>query len=168
MTQLANVPSKTSLIYDVFGEQDSYSIYIVAKYEAFSDGKISYTLFRHDIDKTGNSRSFVKASLPLGEDICVDEIKVGSKLIVLACLESKQIHLIDREKMNFLDPAIATIALPEGEVFSPVTGIGSVNFKFKSDYFKILDREGHLRILISTYHEATNSFKLHTYELITI
>ena len=87
MIQLADLPSKTSLIYDVYNEgEGEYSIYIIARYETYSSGAISYSLFEHKIERSGNNRSFVKASLSLDDGICVDEIKATDKLIVLACI----------------------------------------------------------------------------------
>lgn len=169
---MADFPSKTSLIYDVYAEaENTYAIYIVAKYEALSSGKISHKLFKHDIESSGNNRSFVKASLNLNDDICIDQIKVAEKLIVLACLESRQIVFIDREKMQVLNERIT---LPEGEVFSPVKnfakagadGVETTKFMFESDFFKLLDRVGHMHVLLSTYVESEAAYKLRTFEII--
>ena len=172
MMQLADVPSQTSLLYDVYAEDDdTYSVYVVAKYVPYSFGKTSHTVFRHDIKSSGNNRSFVKASLKLNDDICVDQIKVASKLIILTCLSSREVVFIDREKLKVLNSAVSDdritlLGSAAGEVFSPVSNVGGDKFNFASDYIKLLDREGHLQIFISTYEEASGFYKLHTYEII--
>lgn len=92
LTQLAEVPSKTNLFYDVYktgSTDDDYSIYVAARYEPFSGGLVKYYLYRHDIESSGNGRGFVKAQVALGagDAICVDQVRVFDKLVVLACKE---------------------------------------------------------------------------------
>ena len=94
------------LKYDVYHDTDNdiYTIYAVAQFMVLNTQKVTWTLFEHEIDKNSNSstRSFVKATLELGEDRCVDYIKASKKIIVLACASDNTILFVNRSKMELL------------------------------------------------------------------
>ena len=174
LTQLAEVPSKTNLVYDVYktgSSDEDYSIYVVARYEPFNGAPIKYYMYRHDIESSGNSRGFVKDQVYLGDNTCVDKVKVFDKLIVLSCKEQGQVFFIDRQRMKVLDERLE---LPAGEVFSVVDSFAdaktasedSTELEFVSDYMKILARVGHFHLFLSTWDEASQVYKLRTFEII--
>ena len=72
---------------DKFG-RDNYTIYVVAKYSDLTDPSVwTQTLFEHEINRSGTKKNHIKSRVDLN-DICVNQIKVFDKLIMIACAES--------------------------------------------------------------------------------
>ena len=100
-----------TLKYDVYHDTDPtglssdiYTIYVVAQFMVLNTQKVTWTLFEHQINQNSNggTRGFVKATLELGEDRCVDYIKASKNVIVLACASDNTILFVDRKKMELL------------------------------------------------------------------
>ena len=88
-------------------------------------------------------------------DICVDQIKVFDKLIMVACAEGRQIAFIDRLKMELLEDYVIT--LPESERFARVENFGEKSVTgggteliYKSEFVQIVEREGHMQVFLTT------------------
>ena len=111
------------MVYDVFdhnfkyggGRQEAYSIYVVARHKELDSGKVSHVLYQHDIEKSGNNRDLVQRKLKLQDNMCADFIKVLDQVIVLTCIQTGEVSLVDRKNMEILNERIT---LPDNEVFA--------------------------------------------------
>lgn len=151
---LHDVPERTSettLTYDIYQREageESYTIYVVGKHTAVTDGQVVQALYKHDISTQSNNKAEISSTVQLGEN-CVDQILVHDKLIALLCIDTKQIAFLDRERMELLP---ANIRIQDDEVFtrvdnfaeSTVNSIDDENLIFKSDLMQVVGREGQL------------------------